>query len=163
MLFASCVTVTGIFTPNFCSMFGFGILYDFQGIYHPNMVKTSQISKDHSSYPERPPLQHRTKELAQAMKKQLQHPISKCTLVLLPPGWSWAYRYATFFTDALMLKLLNQCWRCCPSLSLGSNQAGPPSIRPILLCLDRISRTLYMKCQENVVLIELKIFYRYNM
>lgn len=58
----------------FCSMFGLSILYNFQSMYHPNMVKTSQIKKDHSNYPSGPPLQHRTKDLAQAMKGQIATP-----------------------------------------------------------------------------------------
>lgn len=38
------------------------------------MVKTSQIKKDDSNYPNGPPLQHRTKDRAQAMKGQIATP-----------------------------------------------------------------------------------------
>lgn len=141
MLFASCTTKC---YWNFYSLFGFSTLYDFQGTYHPNTVKTSQISKDHSSSSERPPLQHRTKELAHAMKKQLQHPISKCTLLLLSPGWSWAYRHVTFFHWCSNAEITQSMLKGLPPFILLQQSGAPPSIRLILLCLDRISRTLCM-------------------
>ena len=55
-------------------MFGLSILYDFQCIYHPNIVKTAQIKKDHCNYPDGPPLQHKPKDPAQAMKGQIATP-----------------------------------------------------------------------------------------
>jgi len=55
-------------------MFGLSIFYDFQCIQHPSTVKTSQIKKEHSNYPDGPPLQHRSKDLGQAMKGQIATP-----------------------------------------------------------------------------------------
>lgn len=102
-------------------------------MYHLNVVKTSQIKINHSNYPDGPPSQHSTKGLAQATKGQIAMPHQQAHLDIAA---SW-------------LKLrLQTCLNCTvnaggavpfyPS-ALGRNQAGPPSIRPILLCLDRSS------------------------
>lgn len=82
-------------------MFGLSILYDFQCIYHPNVVKTCHIKKDHSNHPDGPPLQHRTKDLAQAMKGQMSTPHQQVHLGIAA---SWLkLRLQTRHFSALML------------------------------------------------------------
>lgn len=82
-------------------MFWLSILYYFQCIYHPNMVKTFQIKKDHSSYPDGPPLQHRIKELARALKGQMVTPHQQMHLGITA---SWLkLRLQTHHFPSLML------------------------------------------------------------
>jgi len=88
------------------------------------------------------------KTLPRPQRGKFQRLTTKQTQILLPPGRSWGYKHATY---------INWCPNCLNYtvkaggaaplhlFALGSSQAGPPSISPILFCLDRSSVTPLMQ------------------